>query len=289
MNLRRRGYRLGREGKYFPERLERRRRFSVAVRPTVRRARWLERAAIALIVALSLTAVAVVRRFPAARLRPQLAGSLLPRAFQVDHVGFDGAVPEARNILARRMELKPASWGPWKPYQEARRLLREFPFLSSATARRDWKSRSIRFEVALRKPAARVLRRGKPWGWLSDDGTLFEAPAAFFPAAELPEIDLGGVSDADGSALARFLRETEATDAFTGKIARIELVSPEQGWKLVLSDGGKIFWGELRWTTEKLDRLKQVLGDARATGRAGWTPDLRYFGEGRILLKPRSS
>jgi len=249
----------------------------------------MERAAVALIVALSLTAVAVLRRFPAARLKPTLAGSLLPRAFRVDHVGFDGAVPEARAILARGMDLKPASWGPWKPYGEARRLLREFPFLSSAAARRDWKTRSIRFEVALRKPSARVLRRGRPWGWLSDDGILFEAPATFFPGADLPEIDLGSASDADGSALARFLSQTQGTDAFTGTIARIEFVSPEQGWKLELSDGGKILWGELRWTTEKLERLRQVLGDARARGRAGWTPDLRYFGEGRILLKPRSS
>ena len=257
----------------------------MAVRPRVRKAQWAERAAIALIAALGVTAYAVVKRFPTQRLKPGLASTLLPSAFRVDEVTFEEASPVLRQILTHDNVYPSARWGLWKPYGEARRLTRDFPFLRSVSVDREWTAHRVRFHVALKEPIARVTRHGRPWGWLSADGSLFQAPAELFSEADRPQVELGDDREPQGPAIAAFLGELSA-DSFSARLVSMELRSPEQGWELTLADGGKIAWGELRWTAEKIERLKQVLGDARSRGKTEWTPDLRYFGEGRILLRP---
>ena len=146
----------------------------------------------------------------------------------------------------------------------------------------------MRFYLTLKKPIARVSRKGKPWGWLADDGTLFQAPADFFAQEERPEIDLGFEGDSQAPTVVAFLKQLSA-GSFSARLSKMEFRSPELGWELALEDGGKIVWGDLRWTAEKLERLKQVMVDARTRGRAEWTPDLRFFADGRIVLRPVSA
>lgn len=243
---------------------------------------------IALVAVLCLAAVAVVREFPTDRLKWRSV-QLLPQAFRVDQIVFEGVPPRLGEILMRELDARPVVWGPWRPYGEARRLRHDFPFLASLSVDRDWKARRVTFNVSLRTPIAKVSRSSKPWGWLTDDGVMFPASGAFFADAGQPEIELGKDGDVDAPALAAFLREAESSAAFPAKLVRAEYRSQQQGWELSLADGSKIFWGDLRWTSEKLERLNEVLGDARTRGKAGWTPDLRYFDQGRIFLRPRSA
>ena len=288
MKLRGLGYRLGREGRYFPERLKRRQRFRVATRPRVRRAQWAERAAIAAVAVLAVAAVGVVRKFPADRMNWSLASSLLPSAFRIDQVTFEESSPIVARLLDRETAYRPAPWGIWKPYSESRRLLRQFRFLASARPQREWKEHRMRFHLGLKNPMARVSRKGKPWGWLGDDGTLFQAPPEFFVQEVRTEIDLGFEGDSQARDVVAFLNQLSA-GSFSARLTKMEFRSPELGWELTLENGGKVVWGDLRWTAEKLARLRQVLADAGSRGKVDWTPDLRFFGDGRIVLRPVSA
>jgi hypothetical protein len=46
-----------------------------------------------------------------------------------------------------------------------------------------------------------------------------------------------------------------------------------------------VSWGRLDWTREKLARLAEAVADARRREPGAFSADLRWFEDGKVLLK----
>ena len=68
-------------------------------------------------------------------------------------------------------------------------------------------------------------------------------------------------------------------------LARVGFRDAYEGWEVAFADGTVVLWGGLDWTREKLSRLREVLSDGRAEA-APVLADLRFFEDGRVLLRP---
>ncbi|MBI4347031.1 MAG: hypothetical protein HY553_09265 [Elusimicrobia bacterium] len=228
----------------------------------------------------------VVRRLP----HPSTWLSLVPvpELFRVERVVSHGA-PEAVAPLLDAA-LAERAGRPWSPLEGAaveEALLARFPFLEAASADRDWSARAVTVTVLLRTPIARARRNGRDAGWLAEDGLVFEAPAGAYPPLDVPEADLGTLTDPRLPALAELVRR--AATELPSKTSRFAYRSAEDGWLVAAADGTTLAWGGLDWTAEKLSRLQQVLGDAAPRFGGGLTADLRYFEDGKILVRPAPS
>lgn len=113
---------------------------------------------------------------------------------------------------------------------------------------------------------------------LAEDGAVFER-AGFAGVVPDVEADVAKAPEDERRALGAFLSETPVA------VSRMRFVSAEDGWEALLADGTKVLWGGLRFTREKAERLRQALDDARAKQEGQFTADLRYFEDGRILLR----
>lgn len=257
------------------------RRQRVTVRPQVRSRRARQRAAALTVLALGVLAALVVKRLGSELDWTLLKGRLLPAP---------SAVAGAPDALAPRLEsfLKTEAAG-LSARQAADALLERFPCLSSARPRRDWLSRAARVEVSLRRPIAALESSGKSAGYLSEDGVVFAAPADVFSLAA-PVVEPGAASPDELKRLAVFLPLALRPGELMSPLARMRFVSPQDGWEARLEDGTPLLWGALKWTPEKLERLREVVLDARARDGEqkvkAMTADLRYFEDGKILLRP---
>ncbi|MBI4422118.1 MAG: hypothetical protein HY554_00230 [Elusimicrobia bacterium] len=263
-----------------------RRKHRVVVRPQVRRRRRARAASAAAVLAAGTFVVWAARRVPRERLTPSalLAAAPAPGFLRVERFAVLGAPPAVERALLDA--LAPRAGKAWWPSEAPRveeELAARFPFLQTVSLDRDLRGRSVAVTLALKTPVARALRRGRPAGWLGEDGSVFEAPEGTYPSLEVPEAELG-----QGAPDLRPLSELvgAAGTAVPGGLRRAAWVSDEQGWDLTASDGTLLRWGRLEWTAEKLARLREVLGDAGRRFGSGLTVDLRYFEDGRILVRP---
>jgi len=144
-------------------------------------------------------------------------------------------------------------------------------------------------EVGPRTAVGRILRAGRPAGYLGDDGSVFTARAGI-DRRSLPDIDIGNADAAQLKALPAALADLARNASLPSPLARMSFRSPYEGWAITLADGTEILWGGLGWTREKLVRLRQALADARGSaapsGNGPWLADLRSFEDGRVLLRP---
>ena len=74
-------------------------------------------------------------------------------------------------------------------------------------------------------------------------------------------------------------------DARAPRVSGMRFISSQEGWRATLEDGTSVQWGALNWTGEKLSRLREVMEDARGRGLERVSADLRYFEDGKILLR----
>ncbi|MEQ1920025.1 MAG: cell division protein FtsQ/DivIB, partial [Elusimicrobiota bacterium] len=93
-------------------------------------------------------------------------------------------------------------------------------------------------------------------------------------------------SSGELSALAREWPVLSAAGSFPAPLTGMSYASPENGWEASLADGTKVLWGRLEWTREKLSRLSEAVADARAKEPGAFSADLRWFEDGKVLLKP---
>ena len=248
-----------------------RRRFRVVARPKdrVRRVRAL--AAVAVVAALGGIAFVSVRK---------LASELRAPAVLADvSVIVEG--PEPLRSLAQAA----ADAGPGTAGDKAEALKAKYSSLADVRVRRNWTERTATLTLVVRRAVAPASRRGKPFGFLGDDGTVFTAPEGAFMLTG-PAVEVAGASDAELSALAREWPILAASGAFPAPLTQMTYGSAQSGWEASLADGTKIQWGRLEWTREKLSRLSEAMADARAKEPGSFSADLRWFEDGKVLLKP---
>ncbi|HET8733154.1 MAG TPA: cell division protein FtsQ/DivIB, partial [Anaeromyxobacteraceae bacterium] len=169
--------------------------------------------------------------------------------------------------------------------EKAAELKRRFPCVADASVRRPWGEKRATITLALKSAVAPALRRGRPAGVLGADGSVFSAPEGVYRLAG-PSADVGDASEDDRRALAREWPALTAEGAMPAPLEEMVWRSPEDGWEARLQDGTTVAWGRLDWTKEKLARLAEALADARAKAPGAFAADLRWFEDGKVLLKP---
>ena len=258
-----------------------RRRFRVVARPQERARR--ARLAGAFFAVLILGAVALAAARHAAS---ELKHAFLPRSAEPsapEAAVVDGVPEPLRSLAQAAADAVQGSAG-----EKAAALKEKFPCISDVGVRRAWGDKASTLTPALKKAVAPALRRGRAAGYLSDDGALFAAPVGLYNFTG-PSVDAGDASSAELKALAREWSALSAANAFPAPLSEMAYVSAkgeDPYWEARLADGTSVAWGRLDWTKEKLARLSEALADARAKSPGSFTADMRWFEDGKVLLKP---
>lgn len=208
-----------------------------------------------------------------------LKNNLSPSMMAVEVVADNAAiVPLAQAYLETRGRLSPAA--------QASALKDKFTFLKSVNVRRDWLRRKARLLLESRAAVAAA----RPVGYLSDDGVVFDAPDGLY-AVVGPTVETKGARKEDLAVAAKIALAAARPGAFPAPLVSLKLAPGFEGWEAALADGTTVLWGDGRWTELKLSRLKEVLADARAQSDSGarYAADLRFFEDGKVLLRPLSS
>ncbi|NNN04363.1 MAG: cell division protein FtsQ [Elusimicrobia bacterium] len=251
-----------------------RRRFRVVARPRARARRARMAAAAAAVVLLGGVAVIAARQ-TLASLRARVAASARPGGTVVD-------APAPLRALAQAL----VDATPGAAADKAAALRARLPCAADVTVRRGWGDGPTTLSVVLRRAVAPALRGGRPSAALGDDGTVFAVPDGVY-ALSGPEVDPAGADAQSLRDLAREWPTLAAPGALPAPLAGASF-SPD-GWRLRLADGTVVLWGRLDWTREKLARLKEALSDARSREPGTFAADLRFFEDGKVLLKPLAS
>lgn len=266
-------------------------RHRVRLRPKARSRRRLVAGRAAGLGALLLLSGLAVTARPWERLRlPRAAAEPLARAFAVESVSVAGVPEGPAGELAGALGWHRGDvWGPFEPGRRAERLRERFRWVEAVGVSRSWLGKTVSFSVVPRgvvAAASGARRLGPGAAWLGEDGGVFVVPAGLAGGAGLPTVDLGGWPDgADLAPAARLVRAASAAGALPSRPVVFAYDAREKGWTVALEDGTRLVWGGLEWTPEKLGRLREVLADATPRFGRGFTADLRYFEDGRILVR----
>ena len=180
-----------------------------------------------------------------------------------------------------------SSLGKLSPAAQASALQSHFTWIKTVSVRREWLHRRAVLALTPRVAVAAATLKGRTAGWLSDDGVVFDAPAGSV-SVDGPRVEAAGASASDLAAAAALVRAAAEPGALPSPLVALRLVSPADGWEARLADGTVVLWGDGRWLADKLMRLREVLADARdqASGKSAFAADLRYFEDGKVLLRP---
>lgn len=257
-----------------------RRRFRVVARPQqkARRARLF--GAVVAVGLLGLVAIAAGRHAAGVLVRARAA---LPAAVSA---GPEAAIvdgPEAVRALAQAA----ADSVVGSAAEKAAEIKRRLPCVEQVLVRRPWGESRASLTPVLRRAIAPLVRGGKPAGFLSDDGVAFAAPEGAY-ALSAPPVDAAGAGEDDLKGLAREWPALTAPGALPSPLTAMSW-SAAEGWRADLEDGTRVLWGRMEWTKEKLARLSEALGDARSKEPGAFSADLRWFEDGKVLLRPASA
>ncbi len=217
---------------------------------------------------------------------PEWPDFRLPEAASVETLSVTGAPEPLEDAIRGAVGWTPGDrWGLLRTRKVRRTLEGSFGCLRRVKAQRSWRRRTVLITVTLRRPIARILGEGSEY--LGEAGRRFAAPAGVYGGVDVPELELNRLpSGKDLANVSRMLDAARRPEALPSAIARLSF-EPEEGWIAVLADGTRLLWGRMRWTEEKLLRLREVLEDAAPRFGPELGLDLRYFEQGRIIVKPR--
>jgi hypothetical protein len=258
-----------------------RRRFRVVARPRARARRARLLAAAGAVLILGAVAFAAARHAAGELKHALFARTSEPAAPEAAVV--DGVPEPFRSLAQAAADAVAGSAG-----DKAAALKEKFPCVADVGVRRAWGDKRSTLTPTLKKAVAPALRRGRPAGFLSDNGAAFAAPEGVY-AFSGPSVDVADASPSELKALAREWPALSAPDAFPAPLSEMAYVSArgeDPYWEARLTDGTTVAWGKLDWTKEKLARLGEALADARGKAPGTFTADLRWFEDGKVLLKP---
>lgn len=251
-----------------------RRRFRVVARPKERARRVRVVAAFAVVAALGAIAFVTVRKLAADFRLPAAAAARADAAAVVE-----GPEP-FRGLAQAAADSVTGTAG-----DKAEAIKDRFPSVADVKVRRGWTEKTATLTLVVRRAVAAATRRGKPAGFLGDDGVVFAAPDGAFVLTG-PTVEVEGAAAGDLAALGREWPVISASGAFPAPLQSLAYRSREDGWLARLQDGAEIQWGRLEWTKEKLSRLSEAVADARSKEPGAYSADLRWFEDGKVLLKP---
>lgn len=253
-----------------------RRRVRVVARPKERRRRFRSLAAAAAVAALGGIAFLTVRK-----LASDLKDARVPFRFgagAADEAVVDGPEP-FRSLAQAEADATPGSAG-----DKAQAIKARFASVSDIKVRRPWTEKKATLTLVVRRALAPATRHGKPAGFLSDDGVVFAAPEGAF-SLTAPPVEVGSADAAELKQLGREWPSLSSAGAFPSPLAGLSFRSPDDGWEASLADGTVVRWGRLEWTKEKLLRLTEAVADAKTKEPGAFSADLRWFEDGKVLLK----
>lgn len=263
-----------------------RRRYRVVARPKTRARRVRAAAAVAVVAALGAVAFVTARKvaseFALSRFTNGMYGSGASSPNGSVAAIVEGPEP-LRSLAQAAADAVPGTAG-----DKAEALKSRFPSIAEVDVRRNWTEKTATLTLVVRRAVASATRRGKPSGFLADDGTLFSAPEGAFMLSG-PSVEVAGASAGELSALAREWPTLSAAGSFPAALSAMAYSSPENGWEAILADGTVVQWGRLEWTREKLSRLSEAVADARSKEPGAFSADLRWFEDGKVLLKPAAA
>lgn len=252
-----------------------RRRFRVVTRPQARARRARAAAVVLALGALTLVAVAVVRHLAVSLPRTELARTLTrPGDAFVE-------APEPLRALAQAVADKEGG----SAAARAQAIKDEFACVKDAAIRRSWTEKRATITLTLRAPVAPATRKGKAYGYLGEDGLVFTAPEGVYQLSGAV-VEVGEAPVAELKAAAEQWGRLAQPGALPAALERLAWRSGEDGWALELADGTTLQWGRLEWTSEKLSRLAEALADAKRREDVPYSADLRWFEDGKVLLRP---
>lgn len=255
-----------------------RRRYRVVARPQERARRAKLVGAAAAVALLGAVAVAAVKNAAVTLAKVRVA---FPSVAAAPDAAVVAGVGEPMLALAQAAADSVAG----SAGEKAAEIARRFPCVADVGVRRPWGEKRSTLTLTLKSAVAPALRRGRAAGFLGADGSVFAAPEGVYVFSG-PSADVGDAPESDRRALAREWSALTADGAMPAPLAEMAWVSAEDGWEARLQDGTTVSWGRLDWTKEKLSRLAEALKDARAKAPGAFTADLRWFGDGKVLLKP---
>lgn len=254
-----------------------RRRHRVVLRPKERARRHRLAAAFAAVALLGAVAFASARHALDALTRAGRAIAASARGPEAAVVEAPEPFRTAAQASADALESSAAA--------KAERIKSAFPCVAEVSVRRAWGESRATIHVTLRRAIAPAGRAGKDERWLGADGELFPAPAGVYSLVG-PAVEPGTAPAEALAALAREWSALSSPGAFPSRLSAMGWKTDPPGWEARLEDGTTVLWGRLDWTREKLLRLGEALSDARAKGGETFAADLRYFEDGKVLLKP---
>jgi hypothetical protein len=156
--------------------------------------------------------------------------------------------------------------------------MRANPAIKEVRFEKDFLRNQIRMRLVPRTPVLQTANQG-----MDTEGVLFPLPPGSWNA--LPRATLNGFIHAHD--LGRWIAEMEKQSIWK----QVAAVSDDRMGDVAidLQTGAHVFWGkpELFSVREKSAFLSQVLEDAHAHLGGAAQADLRFFDEGRIIVRPK--
>jgi hypothetical protein len=172
-------------------------------------------------------------------------------------------------------------WYPWTGYGLARRVRAKHSAVRDVELHRDFTARSVEVRLIPRAPIVQWNHQG-----VDAEGVIFAMSPEV--AEKLPKATL--LSAASVPALGRWLARASAVTEFWRRVKEVK--GDARGQLAVLTESGTwVTWGrpDVEGVREKAVTLVRVLEDAHAHLGGAATADLRFFDEGRIIVKPKTA
>lgn len=168
-----------------------------------------------------------------------------------------------------------------------RKLLEAHPEILNALLRRKFPDKLI-IHIQYRNPIARIAF-GERMVCVDEEGVIFKLPGLDQKEMFLPQVISSGQSER--KMLVTFLKYWQEYNCSLGKdIIKLKTEIPLD-IVYYLSDGTKIAWGKLdeELFEQKFERLQIVYRDATKRFKNLRYVNVRYWQDGRILIRPRGS